>query len=402
MISKSAINEVIARQLATTNRPTYKRKILDEINFNIKNFAYIVSGIRRCGKSTLVQQILSQQPEKSLYINFDTPSLFGFQMNDFRTLDSIIEEKKTEWLFFDEIQVVEGWEIYIRSKLEQDFHVVVTGSNSSMLSRELGTRLTGRHISHTLYPFSYNEFIGYTKQKSGADTMLQYLESGGFPEYINSKAPRIITELINDILYRDILVRYNLRDDKAIKNLFVYLMGNIGNLTSANKLTYMIGVKSASTISDYLSYLENSYLISLLSKFTYSYKKQLINPKKIYSIDLGLHSLSTPSFSQDTGRKLENEVYLELKRKELELFYFNENHHECDFILCKQNKPIDAVQVCEKITAENEEREVAGLLEALDYLNLEKGTIITLDQDDIIFQKKKEIRIIPVWKWLDD
>lgn len=106
------------------------------------------SGVRRCGKSTLVHQIMHKQPS-SLYLNFDTPNLYGFEMNDFRVLDVIIDERKPEWLFFDEMQVVKGWEIYVRSKLEQGYYVVVTGSNSSMLSRELGTRLTGRHLGYS-------------------------------------------------------------------------------------------------------------------------------------------------------------------------------------------------------------------------------------------------------------
>ena len=341
-----------------------------------------------------------QQQSSSLYLNFDTPGLYGFEMNDFRVLDAIIGEWKPEWLFFDEMQVVRGWEVYVRSKLEQGYRVMVTGSNSSMLSRELGTRLTGRHLDYTLYPFSYNEYIGFRLVEPSADTMMEYLRTGGMPEYVKTGETRVITDLISDILYRDILVRYNLRDEQALKNLFVYLMGNIGNLVSANKLTLAIGVKSSATVGDYFSYLENSYLVKFVPKFSYSFKSQLLNPKKVYSIDLGLHAVSTPSFSQDTGHRLENEVCIELLRKGYDLYYFSEGQRECDFVLCRNNIPEAVVQVCERLTHENERREVSGLVAAMNSLHLDRGLILTLDQDDLMYNNGCEIRVLPVWKWL--
>ena len=400
MINKSTLEDVIMWQLDAAQTSSYSRCLLSEMSFDNAKFAYIITGIRRCGKSTLVQQIMKRHTETSLYLNFDTPNLYGFQINDFRVLDAVIEERKPVWLFFDEIQVVQGWEVYVRSKLEQGYRVVVTGSNSTMLSRELGTRLTGRHLSYTLYPFSYMEYLGFTKQAASAESLEKYLSCGGFPEYVQDENPRILTDLINDILYRDILVRYNLHDESALKSLFVYLMGNIGNLTSANKLTNAIGVKSAATVAGYFSYLENSYLIKFLPKFSFSYKSQLLNPRKVYSIDHGLHRVSTPSFSQDKGHVIENEVYLELLRKEYELFYFSENQHECDFVLCRHNAPESVIQVCESLNHENEQREVGGLVEAMNFFKFSKGTILTFDQEDVMYSEDKEIRIMPVWKWL--
>lgn len=399
MISKSTLEEVIIWQLEASKKSTYQRAILSELDLNTPNFAYVISGIRRCGKSTLVHQIMQQHPS-SLYLNFDTPSLYGFEMNDFRVLDTLVDERRPEWLFFDEMQVVQGWEVYVRSKLEQGYRVVVTGSNSSMLSRELGTRLTGRHLSYTLYPFSYSEYLGFRQAKPSADTMREYLRTGGMPEYVKTGEPRIISDLISDILYRDILVRYNLRDEQALKNLFVYLMGNIGNLVSANKLTSVIGVKSSATVGDYFTYLENSFLVKFVSKYSYSYKSQMLNPKKVYSIDLGLHAVSTPSFSQDTGHRLENEVCLELIRKGYELYYFSESQHECDFVLCRNNAPEAVVQVCESLTHENEHREVSGLVAAMEHLHLDQGLILTLDQNDLMYNGNREIRVLPVWEWL--
>ncbi len=387
-------------QLKVVNAPSYNRDLLSEINLGNARLANIITGIRRCGKSTLVQQLMQRSLDASLYVNFDTPNLFDFQMEDFRVLDEVIEEKKAKWLFFDEIHVVKGWEVYVRSKLEQGFNVVVTGSNSTMLSRELGTRLTGRHLDYALYPFSYTEYLGFTGQAASAETMEKYLNCGGFPEYVQSGDSRILTDLISDILYRDILVRYNIKDESALKSLFVYLMGNIGNLTSANKLVNAIGVKSSATVAAYFSYLENSYLVRFMPKFSYSYKAQMLNPKKMYSIDLGLHNVSSPSFLQDRGHKLENEVYLELLRKWYELYYYSENGHECDFVACKNNTPELLVQVCERLDHENEKREVSGLVEAMNNLHLEQGAIVTLDQEDLMYVDGKEIRVVPVWEWL--
>lgn len=401
MVKKSTLEEVIIWQLGVVNAPSYTRDLLSEIkNVNTK-FANIITGIRRCGKSTLVQQLMRRCSDESLYVNFDTPNLFDFQIEDFRVLDEVIEERKAKWLFFDEIQLVKGWEVYVRSKLEQGFNVMVTGSNSTMLSKELGTRLTGRHIDYALYPFSYTEFLGFTKQMASVETMEKYLDCGGFPEYVQFGDARILTDLISDILYRDILVRYNIKDESAMKSLFVFLMGNIGNLTSANKLVNAIGVKSSATVAAYFSYLENSYLVRFMPKFSYSYKTQMLNPKKVYSIDLGLHKVSSPSFLQDRGHKLENEVYLELLRKGYELYYYSENGHECDFVACKNNAPEMLLQVCERLNHENEKREVAGLLEAMNNLHVEQGVVVTLDQEDLMYVDGRKLRVVPVWKWLN-
>lgn len=394
------LDEVIMWQLDMVNIPSYSRDLLLEINLGNTKFANIITGIRRCGKSTLVQQLMQRCSDALLYLNFDTPNLFDFQIEDFRVLDEVIEEKKAKWLFFDEIQVVKGWEVYVKSKLEQGFRIVVAGSNSTMLSRELGTRLTGRHLDYALYPFSYTEYLGFTKQQTSAEAMEKYMSCGGFPEYVQSGDARILTDLISDILYRDILVRYNIKDESALKSLFVYLMGNIGNLTSANKLVNAIGVKSSATVAAYFSYLESSYLVRFVSKFSYSYKTQMLNPKKVYSIDLGLHKVSSPSFLQDRGRKLENEVYLELLRKGYELYYYSEKGHECDFVACKNNVPEMLLQVCERLDHENEKREVAGLLEAMNNLHVEQGVVVTFDQEDLMYVDGRKLKVMPVWKWL--
>ena len=164
----------------------------------------------------------------------------------------------------------------------------ITGSNASMLSRELGTKLTGRHITKELFPFSYAEYCGFTGKTIGDSSLYDYLHQGGFPQYLQLDDQDVLTDLVNDIVYRDIAVRYNIRDDHSLKSLLAYLMGNVGNLVSATKLKQILGMKSTSTVSDYFSYFEQTYLINFVPKFSYSYKAQLLNPKKVYLSPLHL------------------------------------------------------------------------------------------------------------------
>jgi predicted AAA+ superfamily ATPase len=181
-----------------------------------------------------------------------------------------------------------------------------------------------------------------------------------------------------------------------LKSLLAYLIGNVGNLVSAGKLKQALNVKSTSTISDYFSYFEQTYLLGFVPKFSYSYKARLLNPKKVYCVDNGVVSVASPSFSRDEGRRLENMVYTELRRRYSELFYYNENGRECDFVVTKNNIPALVFQVCYVLNAENREREIAGLLDAMNYFQLAEGHLLTFDQSDKILIDDKTIRVIPV------
>ena len=343
---------------------------------------------------------MARYPDDALLLNFDVPRLYGFQMDDFRRLDAIIADKGCKHLFFDEIQVVDGWELYINQKLQEGYQVVITGSNASLLSRELGTHLTGRHVDSVLYPFSYTEYCGIQGVEPSTHNFNDYLTTGGFPAYIRWQDERLLNELANDILYRDILVRYNIRDEKPIKNLLLFVIANIGNRVSATRLVDAIGVKTGNTVMDYLAYLENTYIIQLVSKFSYSYRAQLINPKKMYSIDTGLHSVLSPSASQDKGHKLENAVYSALKRQGYEVYYFEEERKECDFVLCHHNHPEAVVQVCLELNSDNEARELGGLKQAMSSFGFTEGLILTDHQEDEIHQDGHTVHIVPAWKWL--
>lgn len=400
MMRKSELREVIAYQREQLIlQKSYPRKMLSDIKM-LPDFALVISGIRRSGKSTLLTQLIERKANNEfLFLNFDTPQLFNFEFDDFALLDELISERpEVKTLYFDEIQVVKDWEVYVRGILDRGFQVVVTGSNASLLSRELGTKLTGRHISKELFPFSFAEFCNFLNKEKNVSSLKEYLQQGGFPQYIQLGEDEILNTLLNDLLYRDIVVRYGIRDERALKRLLLFLVANIGNLVSANKLKQSIELKSTATVLEYLSHLEQAYIVHLLPKFSYSYKNQLVNPRKIYFIDNGLQRIITPSFTQDLGRKLENAVFWELRRAYKELYYYNENNKECDFIVCKNHEPLKVIQVCWQLNSENIRREQDGLLDAMNYFKLNQGYIITLDQSDKIRVDGKTIEVLPFWE----
>jgi hypothetical protein len=225
------------------------------------------------------------------------------------------------------------------------------------------------------------------------------MELGGFPGFLNSNNPDIHSALLDDILFRDIAVRHNIRDIKSLKRLLMFIAANTSNLISATKLKQYLGVKSTATIQEYLGYFEESYLLQLIPKFSYSQKVQLVNPRKIYFIDNGLQDALTPTFTQDYGRKLENAVFWELRRTNKWLYYYNENGKECDFVVCLGDKVEKLIQVCYVLNTENEERELNGLVDAMNYFNFQEGTIITMNQKDIIRIDDKEILVLPAFEY---
>lgn len=367
---------------------------------NITTHALILSGIRRCGKSTLLRQFVRQNFEDVFYLNFEDIRLYGFDIKDFSLLDRVIDDTGLKVLFFDEIQIVEGWELYVRQKLDQKFQVIITGSNASLLSAELGTKLTGRHITKELFPFSYSEYLDFRKTAANIDSFQAYLTEGGFPDYLKRKIPEILNFLIEDILNRDIIVRYDLKAGGAIKRLCSYLLANNGRLVVPSKLTSAIGVKSDTTILNYFSYLENSYLIAMVPKFAWSAKAQMLSPKKMYVIDPGLVQIGSTSFSEDLGHLLESVVFWHLRRTTKEVYYFNEKNKECDFIVRLKDKTLQVVQVCWEITPENENREVNGLVEAMLYFKTENGIIVTANSTDTIQTDVGLISVMPAYQYL--
>src|SRR3989344_3452722 len=365
-----------------------------------KSFALVITGIRRCGKSTLLNQILKNQ-KKFYYLNLEDTRLEDFKLDDFNRVDQIFQElySPNGTYFFDEIQNIEKWEKFIRFLVDRKKEVVITGSNASLLSKELGTKLTGRHINYELFPFSYLEFLEFFDEKIGKESYLKYLYKGGFPEFLKKEDITILHELLKDVLMRDIVNRFGVKNTSTLKKLSIYLLSNVGKEFSCNSIKKMLEVKSVQSIIDYVSYLEDSYLIFTIPRFSYSYKKQQVNPKKVYSIDNGLSYTNSISFSKDKGKMLENNVFIHLRKKYKEIFYFQEDK-ECDFIIKYREKIIAAIQVCYEFNEDNKDREIKGLLEALKKFKLKEGLILTYDQEDEFKIEEKKITIKPVWKWL--
>lgn len=395
MIQLEYLQEIMEQQIASI--ASKERGLLrDELAGlpEVQTFAVIVSGIRRCGKSTLLFQLLGEKYRDALYLNFDDPRLYGFDISDFMKLDTLIKNSGTRVLMFDEIQIIDGWERYIRQKLDENYQVFITGSNASLLSRELGTSLTGRHITKELFPFSYNEYCRFRGEEKNAASLASYLKEGGFPEYLKTGMDEVLTSLLDDILVRDIAVRYGIKDVRTLQRLTLYLINNIGNRVTGNKLKQSFGISSATTILDYFSYLEQSYLLTFVPMFDYSVKKQNINPKKVYAVDTGLVEVSMPKFKKEEGHKLENLVFLSLRRQTKDIYYFA-GKGECDFILLEKGSITKAIQVCYELNADNLDRELSGLFEAMKSFDLDHGTIVTFNQNDHFEQDGLKVDVVP-------
>ncbi len=377
--------------------------IARELTSNIKiqnKFAVIISGVRRSGKSTVMKSIALRQ-KCYYYLSFEDPRLIGFDLSDFERVEQIFKNVSGEcvYYFFDEIQLVPKWEFYIRKLLDQQKYVILTGSNASLLSRELGTKLTGRNLRYELFPFSYREFLSFKAKKEGIASFNEYLMNGGFPEYLLLSDPKILQTLLFDSLMRDIAIRHKIRNIKQLNELAIFLITNVAKEFSFNNLKKIFNFGSTNSVSKFISFFEESYILFSLPKFDYSLKKQLVNPKKIYVIDNGFINQNSQSFSPDMGRLLENLVFISLKSKQKDLFYFKEKN-ECDFLVRDGSTIVAAYQVCYKLDDFNREREMNGLLEALHTFNLKEGLILTLEQEDEFKLEGKKIIIMPVWRWL--
>ncbi len=400
MITKETLREVIVSQKDSLNRlelgiPREKEK---ELRIE-DSFALIITGVRRCGKSTLLNQILRKQ-KNGYYLNLEDPRLDGFELSDFNKVEAIMKELFGEGgtYFFDEIQNIGKWEKFVRYLIDKKERIVITGSNASLLSGELGTKLTGRHLQMELFPFSFREFLSMNECPS-IKSFDKYLYEGGFPEYLKKANPSILHELLSDIVMKDIAIRFGIKNTGILTKIAIFLISNVGKEFSYNSIKKMFEIKSVQSVIDYVSYFENAYLVFTVPRFSYSYKKQQVNPKKVYAIDNGLSRNNSASFSKDTGKMLENIVFLGLRRKFREIFYFKEKN-ECDFVLKEKGRVTAAIQVCSDFNEEDKSREINGLLAALKAFDLKNGLILTYDQDDEFVIEGKRIIAKPVWKWL--
>lgn len=375
----------------------------------------IISGIRRCGKSSLLFLIKDKMKLKEseyCYFNFDDERI----ISDISILENIYNLHlevygKEPVLFLDEIQNVSNWEKFVNRMYEQGIKVFVTGSNAKLLSSEISTSLTGRNKVIELYPFSFSEYLRFIGSKYNLSRITpktkplllkdfnNFLETGGFPLVIKENDTELINSYFQDILYRDIVSRYRLTQVNEIKQIGLYFASNIGKLFSYSTLQEISGVKSLSSIKDYLYYYEHSYLYFYLKKFDYSVKKQIMNPKKVFTIDQAFANRLGFNFSENKGRILENIVYLELRRRGKEVFYYA-GKKECDFVVKEGLDIVEAIQVAYQVDVNNYKRESQGLQEAMFAYNLKEGLILNYNSDESWFADIPGVKIIPVWEWL--
>ena len=414
------LKEIIIRQnqLFETDNEFTTREVFSKIGDYITiPHILVISWLRRVGKSTLMKQIKSSffASQNNIYLNFEDEKLLWFEVPDFDDLMQkfILLNNNSKTYFFDEIQNIEKFELAIRRLYDEWYKFFITWSNASLLSQELWSRLTWRYIKIELYPFSFREFLlfnNYILQENDLylpekrafiiKNFEQYFDKWGLPEYLKYKNDEIVKQVYDDIIYKDILVRYNITDSKSFKELSKYLISNISKEFSYNKLKNILWFWSINTVKSYINYLENSYLFFQIEKFEYSVKKQIISPKKIYVVDIAFYNLVWFSFSSNNLQKLENLVFIELKRRWYEMFYHRAKK-ECDFLIRDRWVITQAYQVSWSMyESDTRKREIDWILEAMKIYNLQEWTILTNDDEEIIEIDWKTIKILPVWKWL--
>ncbi|MEK6850427.1 MAG: ATP-binding protein [Nanoarchaeota archaeon] len=378
------------------------------------NEIVIITGIRRCGKSSLLKIISKKLKERFVYLNFDDIRLTDFKVENFEDIEEIVSEiygiKTNAIYLLDEIQNVPSWERWVNNLYAKKIKVFVTGSNSSLLSSEISTFLTGRNKVIKLYPFSFREFLSVKKIKIDYQTTNErraisqafndYFEKGGFPLVIINDDLSLSKQYFEDILNKDIIKRYNIKKVKELKDLILYLFSNVSKTYSYSTLKQVSSIKSLSMINNYIEYLKNVFVASTINKFDFSVKKQRVSSSKFYALDNSFLKTVAFNFSENAGKRLENLVFIELVRRGDEIYYYTKKN-ECDFVIKEGLKINKAIQVCLVLdNAVTKKRETDGLIEALKEFNLEEGLILTLDKEEEFVIGNKKIIIKPVWKWL--
>ncbi len=418
----SNLKKVIASQRLSFSKTPFgvEREQLESIKELIKvPHALVITGLRRAGKSTFLVQIAQKYyaQEDFFYTHFEDERLLDFSVDDFEKLlvHQIEMFGDHRCFFLDEIQNVKGWEVFVRRLLDNGYKVFITGSNASLLSRELGTRLTGRYVPIELYPFSFNEYLRLNLKSeklthfpavlsSSEEAILlrsfdAYMQEGGIPEALLYPAANAHQGIYQDVLYRDIITRHNVEQVKALKELSAYLLSNVARPFAYSKLRQLVSLGSLNTVKNFIDYLENSWLFFTINLYAFSVKKQQIAPKKIYSIDTGMvRSLGFYS-SEDSGRLFENIVFLELHKKYGELFYYkSKTGHEVDFLSRKNHLLFQACIDFED--KEVRQRELRGLIESAKELGWKQGQILTLNQEEEFEQDDIRITVLPLQSWI--
>ena len=387
----------------------------------------VMTGVRRSGKSSLMRLICADLLERRsvartniLYLNFEDERFSSFTTADFDTLyETFLELEAPQgkiWLFLDEIQNIPFWEKWLNRLYEfEDVKIFVTGSNASLLDSEIATALTGRNRRIVVWPFSFAEFIrtrGSAPEPADflrRDTRItlkrllrEYQQTGGFPEVIKNGDPTILEQYYQDILYRDIITRNGIRNSREIKELALFLASNCACIQSYKSLQGVIGVKSQNTVRSYLHALADVYLFLLVDMFDYSLKRQMYNPSKIYGIDTALMASVSFTSSRNLGRSMENIVYLELLRRNREVYYWKSTDgKEVDFLLREGRIITEAIQVCSDLTdSKTREREITAIIAAATAFPEARLTIVAEEEEGEMSCDGGKITCVPLWKWL--
>ena len=386
-----------------------------------------ITGTRRGGKSSLMKLICADLIKDNLipltnilYLNFEDERFIEFKVSDFNLIYEVFLEENTpnkkSYFFLDEIQNIPEWEKWVNRLYEMyQIKIFITGSNRNLLNSEVASTLTGRNRVITNFPFSFREFLQYKEIKYDdqslyitadrariKNTFQEYLKLGGYPEVIINNDRTLLEQYFKDFIYRDILPRYTIRKNKALRELCLFLASNIANIHSYKKLQQLVDAKSLNTIKHFLEIFEEVYLFFQVDLFDYSIKRQIYNPSKIYTIDTALSQSVSFQFSKNIGHIYENLVFLELKRKNKELYYWkDEKGREVDLAIRSGREIEEMIQVCYNMSNPNtRNREIQTLIKAHQEFKKSKLTLITDDEEDIYQSGNIFVNIIPLWKWL--
>ena len=390
----------------------------DLINLKSK-LAQVVIGVRRSGKSTLCFNALRKAGVHYAYANFDDERLEELETKD---LDNVLQTLykiygKFEYLFLDEIQNIDGWPLFVNRLLRQRIHIIITGSNAKLLSTELATHLTGRHHKIELFPFSFKDWcsikeVDYTRLTTKNKGLLskayeEYFRQGGFPELISGdeNPKEYISTLIDNIISQDIKKRYKIRNVDALKRLTHHILNETPTLIVKETLQKIIGIKSERTLGNYLMYLNQTYLISTISKYSSKSRERARNEKS-YAIDVAFMDKRENAFcGENLGWRLETLVYLELLRRkagsENDIYYYQGRSAEADFVVCDGNKTLAVYQVSYDISnAKTRKREIKGCIAGAKATKCDNIFLITDHESEVIEEDGYTIQVIPIWEWL--
>lgn len=381
-----------------------------------------LTGVRRSGKSTLIKQFikgkidLGEKRTSFLYVNFEEPYFMDslslqLLQEIYTAYIEIVKPENKPYLLLDEIQNIPKWEKFVRSLHEKgEAHILTSGSTSKLLSKEFGALLTGRWLELKVYPLNFSEFLQFkgikaetkldilTQKNKIRQLLREFLEFGGFPLVVlKEEKEDLLKRYFDDIITRDIVERYKIKKIDRLRALAKYYLTNFASPISYRRIAKFIGL-SLSSIERFSMYLEQSYLVSPIPKFSYSLKEQEVNPRVVYGIDLGLLNMISFRFSDNIGKLYENIVFLDLLRGGKNIYYYK-GKNECDFVIKAGQQITDAIQVSYTIK-ENKERELKGLLECMTTFRLKKGLIITDDFETKERITGKTVQYIPLWKWL--